>query len=94
MPLPDSSAKKDLLLSLGIVFSPLLLLLLGQLVAFALGCELPSEAAAKKCMLLGFDAGELIYGLLMAGYFGCGITLWAGMIFYRYRRWKSTNRWR
>ncbi len=80
-----SEKKKALKLSLLVALSPLLPLILAQLMSALFGCGI-TEAAEPKCVRLGIDFGGFIYLLFMLGVGGLGISIWLGLGIYEYRR--------
>ena len=49
--------------------SPLLVALLASMIANMLGCEL-NEANAPKCMFLGINIGDILYGMFVFAWLG------------------------
>lgn len=85
-----SDKQKALKLSLLVALSPLLPLILAQLLSALFGCVV-SEAAEPKCVRLGIEFGGFIYLLFMLGVGGLGISIFLGLGIYEYRRRASLN---
>ena len=62
-------SRRILALVAAIALLPLLGLLVTALLAGVLGCEV-SESGPSACMVMGTDIGDVLSGMLTAGWFG------------------------
>jgi hypothetical protein len=93
-----------LVLILLFAYGPLVILLIGGMVAGALGCAMPIDSAAGPCLFMGVDLAKFLAFAVLCGYLNfltfptgttlLGIWLVAAMIvtlLWGLRRWRANS---